>query len=431
MALVVGQTYNANENAVFGRNDAPNAAAGGGGVQGAGVFGLTFCPGAAGVFGSNNVATGVGVQGNGPEAGVSGFSDSGAGVRAHSDHADAIQSFAHDPNANAILAINLNDAKPAPAAGGPADGPPRGCGILAVTNVPRSAAAYCANNSAQGWGVYAIGHGDYGAVSAYGTKSAIVGRSDNGYPIFGSNSNGTFSAVFGKNLGGPGVIGYSATQDSAGVRGIADENGTGVEGLSGNGERAVGVYGECGEGGHAGVFAGDVYVTNGDLTADGTITGAAKHFRIDHPLDPANKYLVHASMESPEMVNVYSGQITTDANGAGMVRLPSYCEALNRDFRYQLTVIAVFAQAIVAAEIEDNRFTIRTDKPNVKVYWQVTGVRKDHYAKAHPLIVEQDKPDAERNLFLHPDLLGQPKEKSTWRRAKSELLRSHLDEKIK
>lgn len=42
----------------------------------------------------------------------------------------------------------------------------------------------------------------------------------------------------------------------------------------------------------------------------------------------------------------------------------------------------------------------------VKVSWQVTGVRQDAYAKAHPLVVEQDKPVAERGYYLHPELFG-------------------------
>jgi hypothetical protein len=36
-------------------------------------------------------------------------------------------------------------------------------------------------------------------------------------------------------------------------------------------------------------------------------------------------------------------------------------------------VIGQFAQAIVKQEIENNRFTIKTNRPLVKVLWQVTG----------------------------------------------------------
>lgn len=40
-----------------------------------------------------------------------------------------------------------------------------------------------------------------------------------------------------------------------------------------------------------------------------------KNFKIDHLLDPANKFLVHASVESSELMNIYSGNVITDAQG--------------------------------------------------------------------------------------------------------------------
>jgi hypothetical protein len=108
------------------------------------------------------------------------------------------------------------------------------------------------------------------------------------------------------------------------------------------------------------------------------------------------------------MKNIYDGVVTTDAAGLATVTLPTYFEALNQDFRYQLTVMGVFAQAIVKDEIANNRFSIQTDKPNVKVSWQVTGIRHDAYAKAHPVQVEVDKPASERGRYLTPDAFGQP-----------------------
>ena len=160
-------------------------------------------------------------------------------------------------------------------------------------------------------------------------------------------------------------------------------------------------------------------VTNGNLAANftgninvsGSITAGVKDFKIDHPLDPANKYLVHASIESSEMQNIYDGNITTDSQGHATVQLPEWFEALNTDFRYQLTVIGQFAQAIVARKIENNRFEIRTSAPNVEVSWQVTGVRQDAYAKAHPLVVEQEKEARLRGFYIHPELYGAPPEK--------------------
>ena len=95
--------------------------------------------------------------------------------------------------------------------------------------------------------------------------------------------------------------------------------------------------------GSAGEFIGDVSVS-------GTLTKGGGSFKIDHPLDPANKYLSHSFVESPDMMNIYNGNVTTDANGEATVALPAYFAALNRAFRYQLTVIGQFAQAIVATK---------------------------------------------------------------------------------
>jgi hypothetical protein len=153
---------------------------------------------------------------------------------------------------------------------------------------------------------------------------------------------------------------------------------------------------------------------NGDINVSGAVNADVKNFRIDHPADPANKYLVHTSIESSEMVNIYSGNVTTDEFGLATVKLPDWFQVENGDFRYQLTVVGGrFAQAIVSKEIANNQFTIMTNASGVKVSWQVTGVRQDAYAKAHPLVVEQAKRGAERGLYLHPELYGQPKQKQT------------------
>jgi trimeric autotransporter adhesin len=186
-------------------------------------------------------------------------------------------------------------------------------------------------------------------------------------------------------------------------------SGSGVVAYAGDGVPENGIYGPDGidafynskteAQSYAGYFTGDVNVT-------GTMSAAVKSFKIDHPLDPQNKYLVHASIESSEMVNIYSGNVTTDAEGNATVQMPKWFGALNTDFRYQLTPIGQFAQAIIASEISNNQFTIRTDKPNVKVSWQVTGVRQDAYAKAHPLLVEQAKEAGLKGHYLNPEAFG-------------------------
>jgi hypothetical protein len=145
---------------------------------------------------------------------------------------------------------------------------------------------------------------------------------------------------------------------------------------------------------------------------------STKDFKIDHPLDPATKYLVHASVESSEMMNIYSGNSALDANGAATVELPEWFEALNRDFRYQLTAVGRPGPGLyVAQKISGNHFTIAGGTLGGEVSWQVTGIRHDAYAKANPLVVEEKKNVRESGYYIHPELYGAPPEKQiAWAR---------------
>jgi hypothetical protein len=161
-----------------------------------------------------------------------------------------------------------------------------------------------------------------------------------------------------------------------------------------------------------GDFAPDAGFFSGQITVTGGVNNAVGIIQMDHPMDPANKLLQHAAVVSPDMKNIYDGNITTDAAGEAVVELPDYFESLNRDFRYQLTVIGQFAQAIVATKIANNRFTVHTNKPNVEVSWQVTGIRKDAWANAHRVTVEPAKTALYQGRYLHPELYGAPGEAS-------------------
>jgi hypothetical protein len=156
---------------------------------------------------------------------------------------------------------------------------------------------------------------------------------------------------------------------------------------------------------------GNVLIT-GNLSVGGNVSKGSGDFKIDDPLDPANKYLYHSFVESPDMMNIYNGNVVTDKYGRATVVLPEYFAALNRDFRYQLTVIGQFAQAMVAKEIRHNRFMIKTNRPGVKVSWQVTGIRQDAYANAHRIPTEEEKPPQERGRYLHPELFGASQEQA-------------------
>jgi hypothetical protein len=149
--------------------------------------------------------------------------------------------------------------------------------------------------------------------------------------------------------------------------------------------------------------------TVGAVTVAGNLyVGGTKNFRIDHPLDPANKYLFHAAIESSEVLNLYSGNVVLDVSGEAVVQLPDWFEVINKDFRYQLTPIGAPGRDLyVAEEVSGGHFKIAGGKPNGKVSWQVSGVRNDAWEKAHPMVVEADK-GPRRGQYLTPELYGAP-----------------------
>jgi hypothetical protein len=314
--------------------------------------------------------------------------------------------------------------------------------VLCITNTApeRAAIAGQGGQALSGSNNGGTGIGAYGG-SSNGTSSEKGTGGDGIYAVGGpailNDIGGRGVSAYGgssstgSNSGGAGIVTTGGTGFSGGD-GIMAYGGTGVGQLGGIGgeEGGTGIYAEgSGVLSTAGYFDGSVEINGGLAKASGS-------FKIDHPLDPANKYLYHSFVESPDMMNIYNGNVITDAQGDAVVPLPDWFETLNRDFRYQLTVIGQFAQAIVASEITDGRFSIKTDKPNVKVSWQVTGIRQDAWANAHRIPVEQQKPQLERGFYLHPELYGAPEEKGVlwardpkamkqWKEARTKAAASH------
>lgn len=129
-----------------------------------------------------------------------------------------------------------------------------------------------------------------------------------------------------------------------------------------------------------------------EFSVIGSISKAAGSFVIDHPLDPIGKLLYHSFVESPDAKNLYDGVVTLDSKGEAVVTLPSYFEALNKDFRYQIKSIGTPQPDLhVKEEIVDNAFVIGGGVPDGRVSWQVTGTRRDAYIEANPIVTEVDK----------------------------------------
>jgi hypothetical protein len=300
---------------------------------------------------------------------VSAKSSNGDGVKATSGTGDGVAGTTSNPKFAGVLG----------------NAPAGGNGVVGETNgaqLPKATGGNGVEGLVSGPGEGVLGSATGGGYGVYGESDTIG--------VLG-NATGSGQGVKGQSETKGGVVGESTSGD--GVAGVSCSSGC-------PGAAIVGV-------GHlAGAFSGNVGVT-GNLVATGV-----KSFHIDHPLDPANKYLNHFAMESNEVLNTYSGNVTTDLSGAATVTLPAYFSALNVNYRYQLTVIGQFAQAIVFKEIVNNSFVIKTDKPSVKVSWQVTGVRHDAWVRNHPPMAEEAKPQQERGYYLQPEFFGQSQEKS-------------------
>ncbi len=249
-----------------------------------------------------------------------------------------------------------------------------------------------------------FGHSSYGI--------AIKGESLNSTAIEASSfdSSGTaygLKALHNSINGGAAVFGESPF-----VALWGDSSGRwGVYGRSTGTSNSYGIYGTTvgGPGNYAGYFSGNVHVT-------GTLSKGGGSFKIDHPLDPENKFLSHSFVESPDMMNIYNGNVILNAEGEAWVRLPEYFQALNRDFRYQLTPVGGPGPNLhIADTVQNNRFRIAGGTPRLQVSWQITGIRQDAFANANRIVVEEPKQADERGSYLHPEAYDKqlPEQKKT------------------
>jgi hypothetical protein len=246
-----------------------------------------------------------------------------------------------------------------------------------------------------GQGIGLVASGNVGVYS--GGDTGVWGIGDSA----GVNGMGDIVGVQGFTLKPDGVAVYGDVSKGGGgtaVAGVAFPYGTAVYGASDSGPA---VYGFS-ISGNAGEF-------HGNMSVVGTLSKGGGGFKIDHPLDPANKFLSHSFVESPDMKTVYDGVAVLDGSGQAVVDLPAWFEPLNRDFRYQLTAIGAPAPDLhIAAEIANNRFRIAGGPVRGRVSWQVTGIRRDAYAEHHRVPVEEEKSAAERGKYLYPVENGQP-----------------------
>jgi hypothetical protein len=304
-----------------------------------------------------------------------------------------------------------------------------GAGVIGQTNFATNFGMSARNNNATGTGIIASGNNQTGNYLTSGTGGAFTGddgsyskaATTNGTGVIGLGNNLTTASTYTTGTGGAftgndglyavgilangtGVIGggnnLSTTSSlTLGSGGAFTGNAFGVYGKSNNttGSGLWGV-GVIGDGVQFGVFS----LTN--LGANGT-----KSFIIDHPLDPENKFLKHYSMESPEVINFYRGNITLDANGNGTVELPDYFTSINTNYSYTLTPIGSPSVTYIAEEIDENgTFKIAGGNSGQKISWYVYAERNDVNIKNNDFstAIEVQKNASQKGKYLNPAAYG-------------------------
>lgn len=228
---------------------------------------------------------------------------------------------------------------------------------------------------------------------------------------------GANPGVQGTGGAGPGLSGSST--GNAGVFGKGGGTNPGVEGtctfgsgVSGTSAQGYGVEADGATGLYATGASRAAYL-DGDVVITGTVFEGANRMRIDHPIQPEDRYLVHAAVVSSELKNVYDGTAVLDEDGFATVELPDWFESLNESFRYQLTAVGAPAPDLhVSRPLTDHTFTIAGGGAGLEVCWQITGVRCDDWARANPLTTDEIKPEEEKGFFVHPELIGRPADRS-------------------
>jgi hypothetical protein len=363
-----------------------------------------------GVYGKSNINVGVVGESNdgfglyglsNTRDGVVGFGPHDSGVRGQSHDGDGV--VGQSSTGFGVRGISIQES----GVFGEGVGE-RNAGVLGIAH--NKGAGVVAISDDGGTGVVAVsrGKGSIG-VLAVGSPDGI------GMLAVSENDHGVSS----RSTNGDGI--HSLSQNGTGVYGSSIDGGAAVAGQSING---YGVYASSGNS-YAAYLDGKVYIR-------GPLQKPGGSFKIDHPLDPANKYLCHSFVESPDVKYIYDGVITLDNKGEAEIDLPDWFTALNKDYRYHLTAIGspgpnlYIAKEISGSSTDDidtagstnkeynhnhSSFKIAGGTSGMKVSWQVTGIRKDPWANAHRVQVEEDKPDKERGYYIYPDLYGQPTDK--------------------
>jgi trimeric autotransporter adhesin len=443
---VLGVASGANGEGVFGQETATTG-------NSYGVYGQTASPAGAGVEGYATSSPGIGVLGTAPDGqgiGIEGTANGAAGIGVYGQTSDTqgigvvggqtatsgtnygVYGYATSGTGNGVFGYAANTTGSNIGVNG-VSGSGTGTGVLGQAPGLNLSGTAASRAGASPFGVA----GDTTANNTF--ASGIRGTADDAIGVLAENNGtnyptlqvinntatfnkggevffawmphvlggvftvigdpGCASGFMGLQLGGEGFMenctNYTLLGDNSGNTYLNAVGGADLHFRIGNVEQMTMVPGE--------VFVDGTLYVDQNLSVVGN-----KNFRIDDPLDPANKYLFHASIESSEVLNLYSGNAILDGSGEAIIQLPDWFEVINKDFRYQLTAIGAPGRDLyIAEEVSGGHFKVAGGKPGGKVSWQVSGVRNDAWEKAHPMVVEANK-GANRGHYLTPEFYGAP-----------------------
>ncbi len=207
----------------------------------------------------------------------------------------------------------------------------------------------------------------------------------------GQTNQGIHAVAVGGSAGNVGqqtyatAIGYQAGETNQGINSIAIGYNAGLTNQPNNSIilNATGAIGPTGVTGgfcvapvRSGITGPNMLYYNPSTFE---ITHGAKSFVIDHPLDAANKYLVHTCVEGPEAGVYYRGKGEIINGTSVVIHLPEYFGALckfSNDATVQVTHIydgKIKAFSAGEVDLENNAFTVYGE--NGRFNWLVHGKR--------------------------------------------------------
>jgi hypothetical protein len=137
------------------------------------------------------------------------------------------------------------------------------------------------------------------------------------------------------------------------------------------------------------ITGGDDGVLQWDTTNSEIVYNTTKTFVIDHPQDPANRYLIHACIEGPEAGVYYRGKCVNnklnESSGCyeSIVSVPDYAKKFT-DFSIQITVMKSFS-TYYCEELDNGEYIVKTQQPT-EFNWIIFGKRES-------ILIEMNKSD--------------------------------------